>query len=55
MMTVNGKIEFTPVYFNPVRKTVKNDRFNLESSFAYILHMTDVWINYGSGWNVELI
>ena len=36
------------------RKTVVNERFSLESSFEYILHMTDVLINNGSGWNVEL-
>ena len=32
-----------------------NHRFRLESSFQEILYMTDIWINNGSGWNVESI
>ena len=51
----NGEIEFAPVYFNSVTKTVINHRFKLENSFQGILYMTDVWINEGSGWNVESI
>ena len=49
------EIEFAPVYFNPVTKTVINHRFRLENSFQEILYMIDVWINNGSGWNVESI
>ena len=30
---VNGEIEFAPVYFNSVTKTVINHRFKLENSF----------------------
>ena len=51
----NGEIEFDPVYFNSVTKTVTNHRFRLENSFQEILYMIDVWINNGSGWNVESI
>ena len=51
----NGEIEFAPVYFNSVTKTVINHRFRLENSFQEILYMIDVWINNGSGWNVESI
>ena len=51
----NGKIEFEPVYFNSLRKTVINHTFRLESSFQEILYMIDVWINNGSGWAVESI
>ena len=51
----NGEIEFTPVYFNSTTKTVINHRFKLENSFQEILYMIDVWINNGSGWNVESI
>ena len=51
----NGEIEFAPVYFNSLTKTVINDRFRLESSFQVILYMIDVWINKASGWNVESI
>ena len=30
---LNGEIEFAPVYFNSVTKTVTNHRFKLENSF----------------------
>ena len=36
-------------------KTVINHRFRLENSFQQILYMIGVWINNGSGWNVESI
>ena len=52
---LNGDIEFAPVYFNSQTKTVINHKFRLENSFQEILYMTDVWINNGSGWNVESI
>ena len=45
----NGEIEFAPVYFNSVTKTVINHRFRLENYFQEILYMIDVWINEGSG------
>ena len=32
-----------------------NHRFRLESSFQEMFYMIDVWINEGSGWNVESI
>ena len=51
----NGEIEFAPVYFNSFTKTVTNHRFRLENYFQEILYVTDVWINKGSGWNVESI
>ena len=50
----NGEIEFTPVYFNSVTKTVTNHIFKLEKFFEEILYMIDVWINHGSGWITEL-
>ena len=34
-------------------KAVINHRFRLENYFQEILYMIDVWINKGSGWNVE--
>ena len=52
---LNGEIEFAPFYFNSVTKTVINHRFKLENYFQEILYMKDVWINNGSGWNVESI
>ena len=48
-------IEFAPVYFNSVTKTVINHRFVLENSFQEILYIFDNWINKGSGWIVESI
>ena len=50
---LNGEIEFAPVYFNSVAKTVTNHRFKLENSFQEMLYMIDVWINDGFCWNVE--
>ena len=52
---LNGGIEFAPVYFNSVTKTVINHRFRLVNSFQEILYMIDVWINNRPGWNVESI
>ena len=41
----NGEIEFAPVYFSSLPKTVTNQRFGLENSFQEILYMNDAWIN----------
>ena len=41
--------------FNSVTKTVINHRIRLENSFQEILYMIGIWINNGSGWNVESI
>ena len=46
---IDEEIEFRPVYFNSVTKTVTNHIFKLEKSFEEILYMIDVWINNGSG------
>ena len=55
MMILNGEIEFAQVYLNSVTKAVIIHRFRLESSFQEISYMTDVYVNNGSYWNVELI
>ena len=52
---LNGEIEFAPVYFDSVTKTVINHRFRLENSLQEILYLIDVWINEGSGWIVESV
>ena len=52
---LNGEIEFAPVYFSSVIKTVINHRLRLETSFQETLYMIDVLINEGSGWIVESI
>ena len=51
----NGEIEFTPVYFNSLTKTIINHRNKLHQSFQEILYRIDAWINRGSGWMIELI
>ena len=48
----NGKIEFTPVYFNSTVKTVINHKFGLDKSVQKILYRIENWINEGSGWIV---
>ena len=52
---LDGEIEFAPVYFNSLTKTVINHKFRLENSFQEILYMIDVWINNESDSNVESI
>ena len=51
----NGEIEFRPVYFNSITKTVINHKFSIENAFQEILHRIDNLINEGSGWIIELI
>ena len=41
----NEEIEFRPVYFNSVTKTVTNHIFKLENYFEEILYMIDIWID----------
>ena len=43
----DGSIEYSPVYFNSVTKTVINSEFNLDQSFQEILYRIDNWINQG--------
>ena len=51
----DGEIEFGPVYFNSITKTVINHKFSLKNAFKEILYRIDNWINEGSRWIVELI
>ena len=51
----NGEIEFAPVYFNSLTKTIINHRYKLDQSFQEILYRIDAWINKGSGWIIESI
>ena len=48
-------MEFAPVYFNSLTKTVIYHKFRLENFFLEILYMIDVWINNGFGGNVESV
>ena len=52
---LDRKIQFAPVYFNLMTKTVINYSFRLENYFQEILYMIDAWMNEGSGWIIESI
>ena len=51
----NGEIEYSPVYFNSLTKTVINFDFKLDQSFQEIIYRLYNWISNGSGWIVEEI
>ena len=51
----SGEIEYSPVYFNSLTKTVLNNKFKLNQSFQEIIYRLDNWTNNGSGWIVEEI
>ena len=55
MNNQNKNIEYVPVYFNSITKTVINSEFNLDKSFQEILYRTDNWIDEGSGWIIKSI
>ena len=49
------EIEYSPVYFNSLTKTVIGDKFKLDQCFNEIIYRVDNWISHGSGWVVEEI
>ena len=51
----SGEIEYSPVYFNSLTKTVINNKFSLDQSFQEIIYRLENWISNGSGWIVEEI
>ena len=51
----DGEIEFAPVYFNSLTKTVINHKFKLANAFQEVLYVIDACINEESGWTVESI
>ena len=51
----DGKVEYSPVYFNSPTKTVINNKFDLNQSFQEIIYRIDNWISKGSGWIIEEI
>ena len=51
----SGSIEYSPVYFNSLTKTVITDNFKLDQSFQEIIYRLKNWISHGSGWIVEEI
>ena len=46
-------IEYSPVYFNSLTKTVIGNKYFLDECFNEILFKLENWISRGSGWNVE--
>ena len=51
----SGSVEYSPVYFNSLTKTVINNKFKLNQSFQEIIHRLENWVSNGSGWIVEEI
>ena len=55
-MKSSGEVEYSPVYFNSLTKTVINfDKLGLDQPFQEIIYRLDCWIIHGSGWIVEEI
>ena len=50
-----NSIEYSPVYFNSLTKTVISYKFNLNQAFQEIIYRLDNWISNGSGWIVQEI
>ena len=50
----SGEIEYSPVYFNSLRKTVISNKFKLDQSFQEIIYRLDNWISNGSRWIVKV-
>ena len=48
-------IEYSPVYFNSLTKTVIGNKYFLDQCFNEIIFRLENWISDGSGWNVEEI
>ena len=51
----SGEVEYSPVYFNSLTKTVINNKFKLNQSFQEIIYRLEDCISHGSGWIVEEI
>ena len=54
-MKNGGEVEYSPVYFNSLTKTVINNKFKLDQSFQEVIYRLENWISHGSGWIVEEI
>ena len=46
-------VEYAPVYFNSLTKTVIGDKFKLDQCFNEIIYRLENWISHGLGWIVE--
>ena len=55
-MRNSGEVEYSPVYFNFLTKTVIGfGKFNLNQAFQEIYHRLENWISHGSGWIAQKI
>ena len=52
-MKNSGEIEYSPVYFNSLTKTVINNKFQLDQSFQEIIYRLENCISHVSGWIVQ--
>ena len=48
-------VEYSPVYFNSLTKTMIRDGFKLDQCFNKIIYRLESWISHGSGWIIEEI
>ena len=48
--TNDNDLDPKTLHFNPIVKTVINQRYRLNDSVEEILNLLEIWINEGSGW-----
>ena len=51
----SGQIEYSPVYFNFLTKTIINSNYKLDQPFQEIIYRLENWVSNGSGWIIEEI
>ena len=51
----SGAVEYSPVYFNSLTKTVISNKIRLDQSFQEITYRLENWVSHGSGWIFEEI
>ena len=51
----SGQIEYSPVYFNFLTKTIINSDYKLDQPFQEIIYRLENWVSNGSGWIIEEI
>ena len=54
-MKNSSEVQYSPVYFNSLTKTVIGNKFKLNQSFQEIIYRLENWISHGSGWTIEEI
>ena len=51
----SGEVDYLPVYFNSLTKTVINSDNKLDQLFQEIIYRLENWVSNGSGWIIEEI